>query len=205
MKTPVFVTSILVAIAVTACAYSSRRLSPDVDSVKVGCVDSIVNTPQKYLGKKVTVKGIIGAVSSKEDRRLFLEGSNDSTFIRCDATCNIGGAFPKMKAGGKVEITGLVQELKVDETTLSRFESIFLSKMQELGTAASSVDDPDTLMLQKAIDAGFPGFALGGKSDTLFHETLDIIRAQIAERCKNEGKKYISYYYIDVTKCQLID
>lgn len=204
MKTSYTLTSIFVAVLVAACAYTTRRLSPEVDSVKVNCVDSIVASPYNFLGKRVTVKGTVGELASLEDRRLFLEGSSDSTLIRCDATCNIGGAFPRVKAGSKVEITGLVQELRVDESMLSRFESIFLSRISEYRETNDHDYNHDTIMFLKAIDAGFPGFELGGTSDTLFHEAMDLTREKIAERQRTEGKKYLSIFYIDVVSCKTL-
>lgn len=172
----------------------------EVESAGPVTVDSLLSNPDEFVEKCVTVTGKLSRNSLEDLRRMFLEGSADSIFIRVDATASLGGRFDVNEIGRKIKIVGLMHERCIDENYLQQLEKQYAANVGDTD-AAFSLEDISSIGFPKA----YHNNDANAHPDSVFRKSMEYYRALIEERKAKTGKTYLSGYYIDAVSCEYAD
>ncbi len=172
----------------------------EVESTDQVTVDSLLSNPDDFVEKCVTVTGNLSRYSFEDLRRLFLEGSSDTVFIRVDATASLGGRFKVDEIGRKIKIVGLMHERCIDENYLQQIEKQYLTNASDTD-AAFSLEDISSIGFPKAYHIKDEN----AHPDSVFRKSMSYLRELIEQRKAKSGKNYLSGYYIDAVSCEYAD
>ncbi len=178
-----------------------RDQTPAVDTTEMLTVDRLLANPEEYVGKRVTVIGDVDHFGIYEGRRMFMRcDDNDSLHLRCDATAAIGGNFNQDIVGRRIIIKGLLQERRIDEAYIDRLTQSFMAHHEQLDQkqAETQASLPDYLVETATDKTVYGGLTKTRNPDSMFAQTIEEYRRQIAARRALDGKDYISAYYVDV-------
>ena len=84
-------------------------------------VDKVITDMQKFIDKSVVIAGTVNHVCSHGGKRLFIIGENPDIAIKI-TPCEEIGVFEKELEGSHVLVTGIVKELRIDETYVANLE-----------------------------------------------------------------------------------
>ncbi|WP_075590023.1 hypothetical protein [Labilibacter marinus] len=70
-------------------------------------VDDLLASPEKYIDKKVELTGLVMHTCKQTGKKMFIAGSNDSIYIRIEASEEISTFEPSLE-GNKIAATGIV-------------------------------------------------------------------------------------------------
>ncbi|TLX71484.1 hypothetical protein E9993_20240 [Labilibacter sediminis] len=76
-------------------------------------VDQLLLAPEKYIEKKVDLKGLVAHTCKKSGKKMFLKGENDSVFIRVEAGENIS-QFEADLEGDSIVATGYINVIALE-------------------------------------------------------------------------------------------
>lgn len=189
----------LVAVAMAGCSGKSSDTSENTD---VMTVDSILANPEDHVGQTVTVEGVVSHLCKHGGRKAFLLGSDENTMIRCDATEEMGGRFPQETIHQPIRVTGKVVESRIDENSIremeqNRQDQIERMTLQQGETEAGNFSNAPAGCETERKAAG------QGELATFSAQMADY-RRRIALRNKEEGKPYLSTYFIEATAYELL-
>lgn len=178
------------ALALTSCGSGTQNTAASAASesqtaeVKTMDIDSLLASADALVDQPVVVEGICTHICSKGGGKLFMMGSDDTKTIRVEAGEKIG-RFPQDVVNNIVTINGILREQRIDEAYLSQWEEQVKAQSEEKHGENGAGCDSE----QKA-----RGEATGAVSAA---DRIAAFRQRIAERKANEGKEYLSFYYID--------
>lgn len=153
-------------------------------AVKTMDIDSLLATAETLVGQPIVVEGICTHICSKGGGKLFMMGSDDTKTIRVEAGEKIG-RFPQDVVNNIVTIDGILREQRIDEAYLAQWEAQVKAQTEEKHGENGAGCDSE----QKA-----RGEATGAVTAA---DRIAAFRQRIAERKANQGKEYLSFYYID--------
>lgn len=178
------------ALALTSCGSGTQNTAASAASesqtaeVKTMDIDSLLASADALVDQPVVVEGICTHICSKGGGKLFMMGSDDTKTIRVEAGERIG-RFPQDVVNNIITIDGILREQRIDEAYLSQWEEQVKAQSEEKHGENGAGCDSE----QKA-----RGEATGAVSAA---DRIAAFRQRIAERKANEGKEYLSFYYID--------
>lgn len=178
------------ALALTSCGSGTQNTAASAASesqtaeVKTMDIDSLLASADALVDQPVVVEGICTHICSKGGGKLFMMGSDDTKTIRVEAGEKIG-RFPQDVVNNIITINGILREQRIDEAYLSQWEEQVKAQSEEKHGENGAGCDSE----QKA-----RGEATGAVSAA---DRIAAFRQRIAERKANEGKEYLSFYYID--------
>lgn len=147
-----------------------------IDTVRV---DVLMTDPAAHLGDTIAVSGVCSHLCKHGGRKAFITPAGcDSVILRCDASDSLV-AFSPDCVGKSLTVTGIVCETRFGEEDIKAMEA------RHAENAAATHDC--------ATDAK----ARGIDSVSTFEQEMCDYRAAIAKRLTDEGKDYLSFYYID--------
>lgn len=202
MKKSIFLSAIafIGMMIVTSCG--NKTQNETVEETVAISVDSVVANPEAYLGDTITIEGVVSHLCAHGGKKAFLLGSNDSTMIRCEATPEMGGAFPQESIHKPMKVTGVVVESRLGEEELQQIEAQHAEQVKMVAEQAGAEQ-------AAAVDQATTGCdterkAQGqGEIETFAAQMADY-RARIAARNEAEGKPYISSYYIVASSYEIL-
>lgn len=147
-----------------------------IDTVRV---DVLMTDPAAHLGDTIAVSGVCSHLCKHGGRKAFITPAGcDSVILRCDASDSLV-AFSPDCVGKSLTVTGIVCETRFGEEDIKTMEA----RHAENAAATHAC----------ATDAK----ARGIDSVSTFEQEMCDYRAAIAKRLADEGKDYLSFYYID--------
>ena len=179
-------TLLVVAIAVfTACG--NKQQKSKAEAAQPLTVDSLMAQADRLVGQTVTLQGLCTHTCKHGAKKIFLRGSDDSQTLRIDA--GELGAFDTACVNKQVRIVGTLSEERIDEAYLQRWE--------------------ERLKENNAIQHG-QGEAGCATEKNARQETADTadgriadFRAKIAKRQVEEGKDYLSFYFVKASSYEI--
>lgn len=185
----------------TACGSASKSQDSATETTaETLTVDQIIENPDSFVDKTVTVDGVCSHLCKHGGRKAFLLSEGGTALLRCEATADMGGAFAKECIRRPLKVTGILRENRIDETTLRQLEQQHAAQMDAM--AAQGVENAETT--EAAVGCSTEKAAHGqGDLDT-FEARMADYRAKIAAREKSDGKPYFSDYYIEATAYELL-
>ncbi|MBA4410792.1 MAG: hypothetical protein Q8S54_04340 [Bacteroidota bacterium] len=167
-----------------SCSNQNKQKKEDKSAeLVVLTVDELLAQGKDLVGKEVTVKGTVTHVCKESGARCFVMGSTEDISIRIEA--GKIGSFSQEQMGSDIQVSGILQEVKLDEEDLAEME-----KAAEAGESANvghalGHDGP------KLHDVD------GGKHDSVNqNKKLEEMNRKLAE--SNEG--YVPVYYLEGLK-----
>ena len=152
-------------------------------------IDELLASAEKNIGKEVTFKGICTHTCKHGAKKMFMMGSDDTKTIRVESGSL--GSFDTRCINNLVQVTGIVEEQRIDEAYLQQWEESAKNQtMEQHGDGEAGCDSE-----KKA----------RGETGNTVEERIADFRAQIAERKAKEGKDYLSFYYVTATAYQIED
>lgn len=177
-------------IVATSCGNKAAE-SAEVETVPV---DSIVANPDQYLGDTITIEGVVSHLCKHGGRKAFVLGSDDNTMIRCEATPEMGGAFPQECIHKPIRVTGYVVESRIGEAEVQQMEQ---QHAEQVKMIAEQVGEEEAAAADNAATGCETERKAAGQGDIdTFEAQMANYRERIAAREASEGKPYISSYYI---------
>lgn len=144
-------------------------------------VDQILDDAENLIDKDVEFEGVCTHRCAHSGLRIFLMGSNDTKTIRVESTN--GEPFDVHCARSIVSVKGILREQRIDEAYLANWEKQVNEKTAEVhgkdGAGCSSE--------KKARN----------EEGNSVQERIANFRKRISEREKNEGKAYLSFYFVE--------
>ena len=187
-------------ILATSCG--SKSENNDADVAETISVDSVVANPEAFLGDTITIEGVVSHLCKHGGRKAFLLGSTDNTLIRCEATPEMGGAFPQECIHKPMAVTGVVVESRIDEAPIQQMEAQHAEQVKMVAEQAG--DEQAAAVEQAATGCDTERKAQGMADVNSFADQMASYRARIAERNEKEGKPYLSSYYIVATAYEIL-
>lgn len=177
---------LMVAIAVfTACG--NKQQQNKAEAAQPLTVDSLMEQADRLVGQTVTLQGLCTHTCKHGAKKIFLRSNDDSHTLRIDA--GELGAFDTACVNKQVLIVGTLSEERIDEAYLQRWE--------------------ERLKENNAIQHG-QGEAGCATEKNARQETADTadgriadFRAKIAKRQMEEGKDYLSFYFVKASSYEI--
>jgi len=148
---------------------------------KVMDVDALLADAENLVGQSVSIEGVCTHICKHGGRKIFLMGSDDTKTIRVE-----GGEVGKFDAkcvNNLVTVKGKMCEQRIDEAYLQQWEEKVAAQIEEKhGETEAGCDTEKKARNEK------------GNSAT---ERIADFRKRIAEREAEEGKSYLSFYYME--------
>ena len=196
----VFATTMLMV----SCGSNNKNNETSV-SENVVTVDDVLASPDEYVDQTVSMEGICSHLCKHGGRKAFIVGATANNMIRCEATQEMGGAFPSETIHKPLLVTGILRETRIGEDEIREMErqqAERIARAQEQGVedAAAAVDEADT-----AAGCETEKAARGQADIKSFNARMADYRARIAERDSVESKPYLSFYYLETTAYKIQD
>lgn len=189
-KSILLVPAMAVALLFSACSCESQQSSTQEEQEQTALqVDDVLAQGEELVGEIVTVEGVTTHVCSHGGARLFLMGSDDTKTIRVEAGEAIG-SFPAEVVNSLVTVTGELHETRLYESDLQQQEERIKARAEEAKQEAGKGEHEECAASAQASGVDPTATAL---------ERVAQRRAKLAEREANEGKAYLSIFYVVAT------
>ena len=188
-KTNLFLLVIMSVVMFANCTGNKNTTDNDKEITAL-LVDDVLAVAEQETDKIIVVEGVCTHVCSHGGKKLFLMGNDDSKTIRVESNDALG-AFKKECANSLVRVKGTLKEERIDEAYLVKWES----EMAQ-GTAEEHGGDGEGCETEQKAQG----------QDNISDEAIRIrdFRTRIADRNEAEGKKYLSFYFIEASEYSIL-
>ncbi|WP_299098680.1 hypothetical protein [uncultured Alistipes sp.] len=150
-------------------------------------IDELLAAADSLAGQTVTIEGVCTHTCKHGARKIFLMGSDDTQTIRVES--GELGSFDPQCVNRVVRVTGRVDEERIDEAYLARWEEQVKAQTAEKhGTTEAGCDTEK---------------AARQETGNTVEERIADFRTRIAARKAAEGKEYLSFYYVTATSYEI--
>ena len=183
MRKSIYYFFILFILAVAACSTGNQGndKKTSIDTVKVN-VASFLSQADTLVNKPVIIEGTVLHTCKHGGKRMFLVDGNDSVSVEVTAGEKIT-KFDESLIGGRVRVTGLLKEERIDTKFLNEWENEVKKPGENhnvgVHTGAKGHEDQDA------------------------NDKLEQIKAY-REELKSSGKDHLSFYSIEAGKFEEI-
>lgn len=175
---------ICIAIITTSCNGKSnendKKNSNESKQCEMLTVDQILDQAEAFVDKSIEFEGVCTHRCAHSGLRIFVMGSNDTKTIRVESSD--GQPFDTRCARSIVTVKGILKEQRIDEAYLKNWEK----QVQEKTEEAHGKGEAGCTSEKKARN----------EQGNTAQERIDNFRQRISEREKNEGKAYLSFYFV---------
>ena len=177
-------------VMITSCGNSNKQSQSEQTEQAAPSalsIDDLLSDADSLVNKEVTIEGICTHTCKHGAKKIFLRGSDDSHTLRIDA--GELGAFDTACVNKQVLIVGTLSEERIDEAYLQRWEE----RLKE-NNAVQHGDSEAGCATEKN--------ARQETADTADGRIADF-RAKIAKRQVEEGKDYLSFYFVKASSYEI--
>lgn len=185
---------------VTACGNKAATEAEVTDNTV--SVDSLLVTPEAYLGDTISIEGVVSHLCAHGGRKAFVLGSSDSVMIRCDATPEMGGAFPQDCIHHPIMVKGVLVESRLTEDDVKQLEAQHAEQVKMIAEQAGA--EQAAAVEKAATGCETERKAQGQGEIETFEAQMADYRVRIAARAEKEGKPYLSSYYIEAVSYEIL-
>ena len=185
---------------VTACGNKAATEAEVTDNTV--SVDSLLVNPEAYLGDTISIEGVVSHLCAHGGRKAFVLGSSDSVMIRCDATPEMGGAFPQDCIHHPIMVKGVLVESRLTEDDVKQLEAQHAEQVKMIAEQAGA--EQAAAVEKAATGCETERKAQGQGEIETFEAQIADYRARIAARAEKEGKPYLSSYYIEAVSYEIL-
>ena len=176
-----------------ACNNSQKKVEKDGSEEPVTLtVNDFLTKAGDYVGQEIVIKGTVSHTCRNGGKRMFIFDDSEDNRVKIEASESVP-SFDVSLEGSDIQVSGMIQELIIDEAYLSEWE-------QELNEEINDAEvESDT-----AVVGNHEGGGLGAAADQGTHlpamETIAEYRKQIAE----SGKDHLSFYSVECISFEVI-
>ena len=175
----------------TSCSNSSNTQTEETaPAVEILTVVDLLSQASSLVDSTVTFEGVCSHTCKHGATKMFVLGSDDTKTIRVEA-CELG-AFDNKCIHRPVTVSGVLREQRIDEDYLAQWEEKL--KAQAAAEETHGENGQGSCDSEKA--------ARGVTSNSAEGQIAEY-RARIAERQANEGKNYLSFYYVEAESYEI--
>lgn len=177
-----FIFFLLTALIFAACVNNPDKSAQDktTEEIAVINVDEFLSKPDSFVGKQVMITGTTVHVCREGGKRMFMIGEDPEKRLQVKAGEGIA-SFAVELEGSDLTVTGIVDELRIDEAYLTQWEN-------EL-----KADNPES---ELKIHRGEEGHEHNEGSVDAEFEQINNYRTRIAE----SGSDHLSFYSVIASK-----
>lgn len=143
-------------------------------------IDDLLRGADTLVGRTVTIEGVCTHTCRHGARKIFLMGSDDRQMIRVESGAL--GSFDPQCVNRVVRVTGRVDEERIDESYLAKWEAQVQAQTAEKHGTTEAGCSTEMAARQET-----------GRS---VEERIADFRTRIAARKAAEGRDYLSFYYV---------
>lgn len=175
----------LIAVVLTACG---QKQEADQAEAKIQTVSQLLESPEQYIDKEVTLEGTVTHVCKHGGRRLHLTDLEPNVKIRIEAPEDMP-AFARELEGSDIVVTAILRETRIDKADLDEWEAEVREGME-----------------RENHDHATPSASAEGEENEGHVEPqgLEAVNAKRAE-LEASGKPYLSQWYADGVRYQMKD
>ena len=185
-------TAFLLLLAGVGCGNRTTKAESAVTAAEAAVgealqIDDLLAGADSLAGKEVWIEGVCTHACKHGARKIFLMGSDDTQTIRVES--GELGSFDPQCVNRVVRVTGRVDEERIDEAYLARWEAQVKAQTAEKhGTTEAGC------ATEKAARQ---------ETGNTVEERIADFRTRIAARKAAEGKEYLSFYYVTATSYEI--
>lgn len=182
----------LALLALTACHSNTKQNDAEKAETETAVstameIDDVLAKADSLVNTEFTIQGVCTHTCAHGATKIFLMGSDDTKTIRVEA--GELGSFDKNCVNSLVQVTGKLEEQRVDEAYLQQWEEKLKNQTDEKhGNGKAGCDSEKKA---RGETAGTP------------EERIKDFRTKIADRKAKEGKDYLSFYYFVAKKYEI--
>lgn len=179
-----FISLLAILAVVISCGGPQNKTQTEAETTVVGFKD-LMEKVESYVGQTVTVTAVVEHVCSHGGGKMFLSCKQSDKKLKVEPSGDLQ-SFDKDMEGSKYEVTGVIEEMKIDEEYLAKMEQEMGEKEQEQSKQTETIEQEE-----------------GEK-----HSHCDDKQAKIValrEQIAASGKGYISFYTLKATKISKIE
>ena len=178
------------ALTFSACSNNKKndtQQASEATSSAALSIDEVLASADSLAGKEVTIQGICTHTCKHGATKIFLMGSDDTKTIRVEA-CKLG-SFDSKCVNSIVEVKGTLVEDRIDEAYLQNWEKQLSAQTEKQHGDGEAGCDTE----KKA----------RGETGNTAQERIADFRAKIAKRQVEEGKDYLSFYFVKASSYEI--
>ena len=188
--------ALAVALACGACASvscggnaSTKAKTRQTEAARPAAleIDELLASADSLAGKTVTIEGVCTHTCRHGARKIFLMGSDDTQTVRVES--GELGSFDPQCVNRIVRVTGTLDEQRVDEAYLAAWEEQTKAQTGERHGTTEAGCDAEKAARQE--------------TGATVAERIADFRAKIAACKADEGKDYLSFYYVTATSYEI--
>lgn len=183
------VSLLMSAAALISCNGNGGSMSVN-ESDTLLSVDNLLSDPLAFVDDTVRVNGTCAHLCAHGGTKAFLEGDSAGMTLRCQATPSINGAFSPDCPGHRMMVRGVLREDRVGRAEIDSLEREYM-----LSQEREAAEGVETKAQEGHCNAD--ARAKGMDSLSTVEQRLAKMRRDIDERLRNEGKDYLSYFYLE--------
>lgn len=175
----------LIALVLTACGQKQETENADA---KVMTVSQLLESPEQYIDKEITLEGTVTHVCKHGGRRVHITDLEPNVKIRVEAPEKMA-AFARELEGSDIVVKAILRETRIDAAYLDEWEAEVREGMERHNhdhatpTATGEGEENDGHVEPQGLDA---------------------VNAKRAE-LKGSGKSYLSQWYADGVSYRMKD
>lgn len=104
-----------------SCGNKTQKEENTEKEITKVTVDEVLADMQKYVDQEVLISGTVNHVCSHGGKRMFIMGSDPDAAVKITPN-NVIGVFEKELEGSDVLVTGVLKELRIDESYVTKLE-----------------------------------------------------------------------------------
>lgn len=168
-----------------SCANKEQKKEENTNNeIAKVTVDQVMSDIQNYVDKDLLIEGTVTHVCAHGGKRMFIMGTNPDVAIKVTPNEEIG-VFDRELEGSHVAVTGVLKELKIDETYVANLE-----KELAEGSDNEAVHDHSGDKKEETHEA-----------DEQKQQQIEAMRQKIAE----SENGYYSQYWIEASKFEVLE
>ncbi len=174
---------ILSLVAITAflfsCGTPQKKTNDEVNALTI---KALMENIDQYVGQTVTVTGMVGHVCNHGGDKMFLVCKDTDLKLKVEPSGELKSFDPEME-GSICNATGIIEEFKIDEEYLAKWEKEIAEKEGE--------EHEHSVEAEKVVDGEHKGDC----------EQIKNYREQLA----SSEKGYISLYTLKASKVEIVE
>ncbi len=186
---------VLLVLVATSCAGNSSKkennnqttTEQQASALKVLEVDELLRDAEQYAGKEVSVEAVCTHICQHGGRKIFLMGSDDTKTIRVES--GFDKAFSTDCVNSMVVVKGILKEQRMNEASLQKWEDQLKAAAAEAKSNSHESCDSEKK-------------ARGETANTAEGRIKDF-RERLAKRQAEEGKDYLSFYFLEADSYEI--
>lgn len=201
MKKILLLISSAVATVMTSCSSCSSEPSHNIVVTDCISVNKVLANAPELVDSIIEINGQCAHICDYTSYTAYIMGA-DSALIRCVATPGIGGFFPDSLEKKEVIFTGMFRDQHLNIEGILNLDEQYKMHVQILRDY--NIDD-ETQMLDSHRRCEYERKYRGQEGVVFFDESTQNYRERIEKRIAEEGKDYLTFYYLEVNSYQIVE